>query len=144
MRKVGAFLAFFSGLYGVLASAVTLFVLGGIGSAPSVDPAGVSIAWLGVALSLAICCLSLICFRRDGRKPLVLLLLTAFLGFWISGMLVSFFMVAAFVSGLLASYGFLPAVSKKLLVALHLQLPRISQDESKTTNLTVPERSAAS
>ena len=142
MRKAGSLLAFFSGLYGVLAAVVTLFVLGGIGDTASVDPMGVSIGWGGVALSILISVLSIICMRTEGQRPVALLLLTAFAGFLISETLVAICMLAAFLSGLLAASGSLPSASRQILLALPLMRIRRSQ-KAETATLPIADHSAA-
>ena len=105
MRKAGGLLAFFAGLYGVVAAIITLIVLGGIGSTASVDPRGVSLGWAGVALSLLISILGAVCMRTTSQRPVFLLLLCALTGAVISETLVSLCMAGAFFSGLLATRG---------------------------------------
>jgi hypothetical protein len=105
MRKAGGLLAFFAGLYGVVAAIITLIVLGGIGSSASVDPRGVSLGWAGVALSLLISILGAVCMRTTSQRPVFLLLLCALTGAVISETLVSLCMAGAFFSGLLATRG---------------------------------------
>ena len=142
MRKVGSILAFFSGLYGVLAAIVTLFVLGGIGDTASVDPMGVAIGWGGVALSILISVLSVISMLTEGQRPIALLLLTASAGFLISETLVAICMLAAFLSGLLAVSRSLPSASRRILIALPLARIRRSE-KAEVEALPVPDHSAA-
>lgn len=127
MRKTGGLLAFFCGLYGALAAIVTLFVLGGFSGGASVDPVGVAIGWAGLALSFLISGLGMMCLLTEGQRPLIGLLLTALAGFFISETLVSICMLAAFLSGVLASYRSLPSLTKHGLG----RLARIKQHQDR-------------
>jgi hypothetical protein len=117
MRKAGALLALLAGLYGALAAIITLIVLGGIGASASVDLRGVSLGWVGLALSFLIIILGAICIRTTSQRPVFLLLLCALAGAAISETLVSLCMASAFFSGLLATRGRfsipLPSLSKQ-------------------------------
>jgi hypothetical protein len=105
MRKAGGLLALFAGLYGVVAAMITLIVLGGLGTSPSVDPSGVLLGWLGLALSILISILGVASICTSSQWPVLLLLLCALTGAVISETLVALCMAGAFVSGLLATGG---------------------------------------
>ena len=105
MRKAGGLLALFAGMYGVVAAMITLIVLGGLGTLPSVDPSGVLLGWVGLALSILISILGVASICTSSQWPVLLLLLCALTGAIISETLVAVCMAGAFVSGLLATGG---------------------------------------
>src|SRR5208337_1288735 len=105
MRNTGGLLAFFAGLYGIVAAIITVFVLGGLESSASVDPRGVLLGWLGLGLSMLISVLGAATIRTSSQLPVLLLLLCALTGAVISETLVCLCMAGAFFSGLLATRG---------------------------------------
>ena len=143
MRKAGGLLAFFSGLYGILAAVITLVALGGIGSTASVDPIGAWIGWADVALSFLISVLGLICMLTISQKPAILLLLSALTGFFMSETLVSVCMVGALLSGLLAAHASLPSFFKRSLLILRLARGR-RQEKVDTAAVSIADHSTAS
>lgn len=136
-------MAFFSGLYGVLTAIITLVVLGGIGSTASVDPIGVWIAWADIALSSLISVLGLICMLTISQKPVILLLLSALTGFFVSETLVSVCMIGALLSSLLVAHASLTSFFKRSLLILRLARGR-REEKVDTAAVSIADQSTAS
>lgn len=106
MRKAGGIVSLIAGIFGIFAAGITLIV-GGIGSAASVDRAGevLGLGWGGVAFSFAVIILGAVAMGSSSRVPGMLLIVASLAGAILGGTLVAIFMALAFVGGILATIG---------------------------------------
>jgi len=105
MIKTGSIIAIITGLFGLLAGFVTLF-LGGLGSAFSASGAGdiVSFGWGGILFSLLVVIYGGIAISKP-KPGATGLILSSILGIALGGTLVAILMVLALAGGIMAAVG---------------------------------------